>query len=69
MSTVLFKAANTLEWPLLSCARCTCDIYAKFVLLLLKKEGVESLGCKFPGYMWGQFALDTNPSVEIQSVV
>ena len=60
------KAAIKSKWPLLSCARFTCDIYAKFVLLLLSNEEVQTLGCKLPGYMLGQFALDTNPSTDGQ---
>ena len=36
-TTVPPKAAITSEWPSLSCARFTCDIYARFFLLLLKK--------------------------------
>ena len=37
-------------------------LYAKFILLLLKNEEVGKSGCKLSGYMWGQFASNTNPS-------
>ena len=50
--------------PLLSCARFTCDIYAKFFLLLLNNEEVEKLRCKLSGYMYGRYTLDTNPSTD-----
>ena len=50
-STVLPKAAITFEWSLLLCARFTSDIYAKFVLLLLKNEEVEKLECELSGYI------------------
>ena len=35
------KVAITSEWPLLSCARFTRDIYAKCFLFLLRNEEVE----------------------------
>ena len=68
-TTVNPKAAFTSEWPSLSCARFTCDIYASFFLLSLKNEEVEKLWCKLSGYMWEQFALDTNPSTDGQLFV
>ena len=47
---------------LLSCARFTCDIYAKFFLLLLNNKEVQKLRSKLTGYMYVTYTLDTNPS-------
>ena len=41
-----------------------CDVYARFVLLLLKNEEVGKLGCELFDYMWGLYALETNPSTD-----
>ena len=54
------------EWPLLSCERFTCNIYAKFFLLLLDNEEFEKLQCKLSGYMYRQYTLDTTPSTDGQ---
>ena len=58
--TVLSKVA------LLSCARFTCVIYAKFFLLLLNNEDVQKLRSKLSGYMYVRYTLDTNPSTDGQ---
>ena len=58
--TVLPKAA------VLSCARFTCDIYARFFLLLLNNKEVQKLRSKLTGYMYVQYTLDTNPSTDGQ---
>ena len=57
-STVLFKAA------LLSCARFTFDIHAKFFLLLLNDKEVQKLRSKLSGYMYVTYTRDTNPSTD-----
>ena len=46
--------------PLLRFARFSCDIYAKFFLLLLNNEEVEKLRCKLSGYIFRQYTLDMN---------
>ena len=58
LDTVLPNAA------LLLCARFTCDICAKFVLLLLNNEEVQKLRSKLTGYMYVRYTLDMNPSTD-----
>jgi len=51
---------------LLSCARFTYDIYAKFFLLLLNNKEVQKLRSKLSGYMYVIYTLDTNPSTDVK---
>ena len=41
-------------------------LYANFILILLKNEEVEKLGCNLKG-RWGQFSRDTNLSKQMIS--